>query len=113
MHYYEWNNLIGNQLFNVRQAGVPVYLAVRKKEIIDLGKQQTGFSDEEVWKDFVKAIRAQADPGSGLIKKIETLHAAYLQTLNIAYWQRKDPVSGQLIKTFFPPHLALERVGEF
>jgi len=107
MHYYEWNNFIGSHLFNVRQAGVPVYLAIRKNDIINLGRQHCGLADEEVWKDFVKSIQAQADPGSSLIKKIETLHAAYREAFRSTFWERRDPVTRRLIRTFYPPHLAL------
>ncbi|PQA55665.1 hypothetical protein [Siphonobacter curvatus] len=100
MHYYEWNNIIGNYLFNRNKAGLPIYIALNKDQIINLGIQNTDLSRNEVWQDFVRAIQSQGGRNSSLIEKIET-------TLGSGSWESRDPVTRKLIKSNYPPCLTL------
>ena len=71
MNYLEWNNLIGQHFFNTANAGKDVYLYITKNEIIELaGNSLPATSPEEIWSDFIKAIK-KGIPGSAQLSLID------------------------------------------
>lgn len=99
MKYLEWNNLIGNYLFNEKMAGKEVYLFLTKSDIINLGRMEKVFhdiDDEIVWADFINAIRSGL-PG-------EPSKSDYPGKLEYVFQKVKvHAIEG--IQVLFPPYL--------
>ena len=62
MDYKEWNNAIASHFFNEKMAGKEVLLFVNKETIRDLGS-----SRKTSFKDFMKAIKDEAEVKNGNI----------------------------------------------
>lgn len=64
MNYIEWNNIISEYFFNSANAGTNIYLYTTKTDIIYLARKHfEEESNDEIWDDFIKAIK-RGLPGS-------------------------------------------------
>jgi len=70
MTYLQWNNAIGRSLFNEDKSEQPIYLFITRHDIIEIGRA-TGLdsSDEEVFSDFLSALR-NGIPGTPKVNNI-------------------------------------------
>lgn len=58
MNYLEWNKIIAGYFFKPENAGKNVYLYLTIHDLVRHAKQYlNGFSDDEIWIDFVEAIK--------------------------------------------------------
>jgi hypothetical protein len=58
MLYKEWNSIIAEHFFNPKNAGKYVLFYLDKKDVINLGRPYLSTeADEEIWNDFIHAIR--------------------------------------------------------
>lgn len=58
MKYLDWNFCIASHFFNKVNSGKDVYLYITKNDIISIGKPNLkGIEEEEVWQDFLNAIK--------------------------------------------------------
>lgn len=68
MHYYNWNNAIGNELFNPNRAGQSVYICLTKEHIIETGRHHepllTDQDDATIWNDFCGSVRRFSENNS-------------------------------------------------
>ncbi len=71
MHYYEWNNLIGNLLFNSSKAGQQVLIHVTREEIIQAALNTGCFETrDEAWTSFSRSPRRWFGSTKNLIECI-------------------------------------------
>jgi len=68
MKYLEWNNIIAGHFFNKRNAGKDIHLYLTKLDIINLATSYFNKETEEnIWSDFIKAIKIGLPGSSGNI----------------------------------------------
>lgn len=64
MKFIEWNNIISEYFFNAANAGKNIHLYITQKEIVHLAKKCfEEESEDEIWNDFIVAIK-NGLPGS-------------------------------------------------
>ncbi|HMN16791.1 MAG TPA: hypothetical protein PKD03_04195 [Ignavibacteriaceae bacterium] len=99
MDYITWNNLIASHFFNEEMEEKEVYLYITKSEIMEIGASiLIGKSGEEIWEDFVKALKA------GLDGKVDD--SDILKTLFWVYDYYKSIKKLNPEKFPYPPYLA-------
>jgi hypothetical protein len=106
MKYLEWNNIIGEYFFNTDNEGKDIYLYLTKSDIINFGKERLEEkSDDEIWLDFIYAIK-YGIPGSrgNIIEKAKYAHSKN----NLLHVKRQDgsPLEIDGIPLVFPPYIA-------
>ncbi|MES2429358.1 MAG: hypothetical protein V4556_00395 [Bacteroidota bacterium] len=58
MNYFDWNNLLFSYFFKPENAGKNVLFYLTKYDLIRYSRQNfTGLSDDEIWKNFITAIK--------------------------------------------------------
>lgn len=68
MNYVEWNNIISEYFFNPANAGRNIHLYITRADIIHLAKKQfTKESEDDIWNDFIIAIKRGLPGYSGNI----------------------------------------------
>lgn len=118
MKYLEWNNAIGNYLFNPRKAGKDVLLFISPSEIGQIGINHFNFaSKKEAIADFYNAIRtgfplyAKADPittrAEKLYNKWKTYHYGVLRVGNTTLQIDGINITDQKTKITYPFYLAM------
>lgn len=102
MHYFNWNNAIGCQLFNAQRANQPVYICLTQEQIINAGRQYdpvlAEVLDTDVWEDFRKSINRFFDEKKYLV---ELINEAALKRGN------RVTVGNTTYQTAYPPYLSL------
>ena len=58
MNYLDWNNHIANFFFRTENAGKDIHFYLTKHDLIKYSRPNfSGTSDEEIWADFIFAIK--------------------------------------------------------
>lgn len=106
MKYLEWNNVISQHFFNPANAGKEIHLYLTKHDIIEIAKQYfDDVTDEEIWVDFIAAIKRGIPGGYGnIIDRAKFAHSKN----NLLYIKRQDgsPLEIDGIPIIFPPFIS-------
>jgi hypothetical protein len=87
MKYLEWNNIISSNFFNSANAGKEIHLYLTKSDVINLGKSSFNeLKDEEIWLDFIGAIKKGIPGSTGNILE----RAKYAHSKNNIVGLKKD-----------------------
>lgn len=89
MNYPKWNNIISEYFFNESNAGKDIFLYLTRQDVINLGKKLiSGKSNEEIWLDYINAIRNGNEAGSNESTKIFSPIERPLELYNS--WNKTD-----------------------
>ena len=94
MHYYEWNDLIGNLLFSPAKAGLPVLLYLTKEQITQRALATSQFeTEEEAWRNFARSSSRWFGKDKNLTESItEALVSGQRINLSSKSYQTDYPV---------------------
>ncbi|MDP2413377.1 hypothetical protein [Daejeonella sp.] len=87
MKYLEWNNCIADYFFTPEKSGDDICLYITKKDVILIGKGKTELrvNDEEIWSDFIAAIKSGMPGSSNLPTLIDKATYTY------EFWKKPRP----------------------
>ena len=67
MTYFEWNKIISEHFFNLESAGKDILLYLAKQDVINIARPYfVSLSDEQIWEDFIHAIKFDERPTSDI-----------------------------------------------
>jgi hypothetical protein len=95
MNYVEWNNIISEYFFNPANAGRNIHLYITRADIIHLAKKQfTEESEDDIWNDFIIAIKRGLPGSSGNI----TAKAKYA-------YEKRQLLRIDSVEVKYPPYI--------
>jgi len=82
MNYLQWNEHISNHFFKPVNAGKDILFYLTQQDLIKFTRQYfNGATDEDIWNDFLNAIKYDDQKKSNLIKPYSQLQDHYSFTL--------------------------------
>lgn len=99
MNYKSWNDLISGFFFNEEMYEKEVMLYITKEDIINIGKKELfQFRDEDIWNDFIRALK------DGYHGKVDDTNLLETLLLLFAHYQNESKVNPD--QYFYPLYVA-------